>query len=202
MGFDLKDIAWLDLSPTPEFFTEIETYDIFSPAEVEREPITQKIMEHIETHKPQRVFMDDMTRFRYLTTDPYQFRKQVLSFVRYLVRHGATVVFTSESSLQEPDDDLQFMADVVIDLNFNGYERIVRIIKLSGSGFRSGRHAMILGSKGMIVYPGLVPAEHKVEFASKVIFSGVPELDELLNGGLSREQSTSSAALLGWASRP
>ena len=47
IGFDLKGVSFLDLAPTPEFFTEAGSYDIFSPAEVERGPITQKITEEV-----------------------------------------------------------------------------------------------------------------------------------------------------------
>ena len=39
----------------------MQTYDIFSPAEVEREPVTQQILEQIEQLHPQRVFLDAMT---------------------------------------------------------------------------------------------------------------------------------------------
>ena len=95
LGFEPDDIAFLDLSPTSEFFTQVQTYDIFSPAEVEREPTTQKIIEQVETIKPQRIFMDAMTQLRYLSTDAFQFRKQVLSFLRYLVEQGATVLFSA-----------------------------------------------------------------------------------------------------------
>ncbi|MEJ5348570.1 MAG: ATPase domain-containing protein [Desulfosoma sp.] len=38
MGFDFSRVHILDLSPGPEFFGKIESYDIFAPAEVEREP--------------------------------------------------------------------------------------------------------------------------------------------------------------------
>ncbi len=50
VGFDINKVTFLDLSPTSEFFTEIQTYDIFSPAEVEREPTTQKIIELAVPH--------------------------------------------------------------------------------------------------------------------------------------------------------
>ena len=36
LGFDLAGVEFLDLSPSPEFFAQVESYDIFSPAEVER----------------------------------------------------------------------------------------------------------------------------------------------------------------------
>ena len=49
-----------------DFFAKAKTYDIFSPADVEREPITQEIIEQFEKQKPQPVFVDAMTQFRYL----------------------------------------------------------------------------------------------------------------------------------------
>ena len=46
LNLELNNLNFLDLSPESRFFTELESYDIFSPAEVEREPVTKKIVEH------------------------------------------------------------------------------------------------------------------------------------------------------------
>lgn len=186
VGFDLEGITFLDLSPSSTFFTEVQSYDIFSPAEVEREPVTQKILEQVEALKPQRVFLDAMTQFRYLSADTFQFRRQSLSFLRFLVEQGATVLFTSEGSEEAPDDDLQFMSDGVIHLDFSPEGRTISIIKLRGSDFRSGLHAMKLAGTGMEVFPRILPSTYRRDFAVEVIPSGVPELDELLHGGLER----------------
>lgn len=186
IGFDLKNIDFLDLSPTAGFFTKMESYDIFSPAEVEREPLTRRIIEQVEKLKPQRVFLDAMTQFRFLATDAFQFRKQVLSFLRFLAEQGATVIFTSEGSTLAPDDDLQFMSDGVISLEFTPEGRTLSVIKFRGSDFRSGRHSMRLTGRGMEVFPHLLPEANKQKFVLETISSGVPDLDELLHGGLER----------------
>ena len=186
LGFDQKSIVFLDLSPTSEFFTKVQTYDIFSPAEVEREPTTQKIIEQVDTLKPQRIFLDAMTQFRYLSTDAFQFRKQVLSFLRFLVEQGATVLFTAEASEEAPDNDLQFMSDGVINLNFSDQNRTLSVTKFRGSDFQIGQHSMRLTETGIGVFPRLMPGGYKQKFTSEVISSGVPELDELLHGGLER----------------
>jgi circadian clock protein KaiC len=186
LGFDLTNIHFLDLSPSAAFFAEMQAYDIFSPAEVEREPVTQQILDQIEQIKPQRVFVDSMTQFRYLSTDAFQFRKQVLSLLRFLVEHGATICFASEGSASVPDDDLQFMADGVITLHSQSDNRVLSISKLRGSDFRGGAHAMRLTEKGMDVYPRLLPEQHTQEFKQETLSSGVPEIDELLHGGLER----------------
>ncbi len=186
LGFDPQGIVFLDLSPTSEFFAEVQTYDIFSPAEVERAPTTQKIIEQVNILKPQRLFLDAMTQFRYLSTDAFQFRKQVLSFLRFLVEQGATVLFSSEGSEDAPDDDLQFMSDGVIHLDFSAVGRSLSVTKFRGSDFRNGHHSMRLTQIGMEVFPRLIPKVYKQELVDEVISSGVPELDELLHGGFER----------------
>lgn len=168
----------------------METYDIFSPAEVEREPTIKQITETVEKLKPARVFVDSMTQFRYLATDPFQYRKQVLSFLRFLLEQGATVLFTSEGSAEAPDTDLQFLSDGVINLEFDSHGRSLSVIKFRGSDFSGGCHALRLSGNGMEVYPRLLPEEHRREFVSEKISSGVPELDQLLHGGLERGTTT------------
>ncbi len=186
LGFDAQNIEFLDLSPTSDFFTEIQTYDLFSPAEVEREPTTQKIIETVEKLKPNRVFLDAMTQFRYLSNDPFQFRKQVLSFMRFLLENKATVLSTSEGTDNAPDDDLQFMSDGVIHLNNTPQGRTIHVTKFRGSDYRAGQHTVRLTGKGMEVFPRLKPEAFSRDFVQEAIPSGVPELDELLHGGLER----------------
>ncbi len=186
LGFDLTGVTFLDLSPTSEFFAKMETYDIFSPAEVEREPITQKIIQQVEKLKPQRVFLEAMTQFRYLTADAFQYHKQALSFLRFLLDQGATVLLSSEGSQSAPDDDLQFVSDGILHLNGTPDNRNFTVVKFRGSDFHSGAQSMRLGNHGMAVFPRLLPERHHRAFAHELISSGVPELDKILHGGLER----------------
>jgi circadian clock protein KaiC len=186
IGFNLEGVKFLDLSPSSAFFTEIQSYDIFAPAEVEREPTTQQIIAQVDVLKPKRVFLDAMTQFRYLASDAFQFRKQTQSFLRFLIEQGATVLFTSEGSGEAPDDDLQFMADGVIHLDFTAEGRTLGVSKFRGSDFRSGLHTMKLSPTGVEVFPRLLPENYQREFVVEALPSGIPELDELLHGGLER----------------
>lgn len=186
LGFNTQAITFLDLSPSSSFFSEVETYDIFSPAEVEREPTTQRIVEQVRRVQPQRVFIDAMTQFRYLASDVFQFRKQVLSFLRFLLEQGATVLFASESSEMNPDDDLQFMSDGVINLHHQEGDRSLSVTKFRGSDFRSGLHTLRLLNTGMEVFPRLQPEAYEQEFVLETLSSGVTELDNLLHGGIER----------------
>ena len=186
IGLSLEGVDVLDLSPDAEGFAALESYDIFSPSEVEREPITQKIIERVQQLQPQRVFLDAMTQFRYLSPDAFQFRKQVLAFLRFLSDLGATTLFSSEATQATPDDDLQFMSDGIINLALSKEERILGVSKFRGSTFRAGNHSMRLTDTGMKVFPRLLPESYKVSFVPETISSGIPEIDELLQGGLER----------------
>ena len=186
LGVSLEGIEFLDLSPSSDFFSELESYDIFSPAEVEREPVTRRIIDTVNKLRPRRIFIDSMTQFRYLATDAFQFRKQALSFIRFLTEKGATVLFTSEASQEAPDNDLMFLSDGIIELRVHADRRSIKVLKLRGSDFISGEHSYVIGREGFVVYPRLIPEDYRVEFSYDVLSSGIPELDALLSGGLER----------------
>ena len=186
VGIDLTHVHFLDLSPIGSAFSLMESYDIFSAAEVEREPITQRIIAAVERIQPQRVFLDSITQFRYLSSDAFQFHKQVLSFLRFLSEQHATVFLTSEGSDGTPDDDLQFMSDGVFSLLYTDEGRTIRVSKFRGSSYRSGHHTMRLTESGMQVFPHLLLGHNALPTKVESISSGIGELDALLHGGLER----------------
>jgi circadian clock protein KaiC len=189
-GLALDGVHVLDLSPTREFFAENQSYDIFSPADVERDPTTRQIIETVQEHRPQRVFVDAITTLRYLSPDAFQFRKQALSFLRFLVESGATVMMSSEATPAVPDDDLRFMSDGIVELDVSTahgtLRRTLSVTKMRGSDFEGGAHSVRLTQRGMEVYPRLVPASHERDFVPEIIPSGLSELDEMLSGGIER----------------
>ncbi len=186
IGLSLANVHFLDLSPSAAFFTEDRSYDIFLPADVERESVTGQILASIQTLHPKRVFVDSITQFRYLSSNDYQFHQQVLSFIRYLTNDGATTLFTSESGRITPDDDLQFLSDGVISLEAQRDRRTIRVDKFRGSSFGEGAHSLKLTQAGVDVFPQLKPDSFRRHFDPTPIASGVPELDELLHGGIER----------------
>ena len=186
VGIDLSDTEFLDLSPETDIFTEDESYDIFAPSEVESETITDSIKERVEVLSPTRVVLDPVTQLRYLAPDEYQFRKQLLSFMTYLTEENATVLFTSQATDASPDDDLQFMSDGTIELDAEGRNRTIEISKFRGSSFEGGAHAVEFGASGLVVYPRLVPEYFEKDFRIESIPSGIPQVDQHLNGGIER----------------
>ena len=191
IGIDLERVEFLDLSTTADFFTDNQSYDIFSPSEVEKTPITEKIIETIERVNPKRVFLDAITQFRFLAVSTFEFRKQIQSFLRFVIERNITLLFTSEGNERNPDDDLQYMSDAIIELHSNVNKRCVRVNKFRGSDFIKGHHDLRLSDRGISVYPTLIPeGKRHSDVVMEVISSGIPEINELLNGGIERGTTT------------
>jgi circadian clock protein KaiC len=189
LGIDLSGVEFLDLSPDSAFFVEDQSYDVFSADEVDRDPLTAEIIERVESLAPDRVFIDPITQLRYLSADEYQFRKQVMGLRQFFSDHDGTVLFTSQSTADQSDEDLQFLSDGTIALDHSQtHHRTLRVPKFRGSDTRSGTHAVRIGDGGLTVFPELLPgrADDSADPSLDTISSGVPEVDELLGGGVER----------------
>lgn len=185
LGLDVSGINFLSLAPDERFFAEQQGYDVFAAADVESQPLVESIIQSVERNHPSRVFVDSLSQLRFLSADIFQYRKQVLSFLCYLTQQGATVLFSSESSREFPDDDLQFIADGVINLESNPSGSAVRVSKMRGSRFRPGAHHMRVGVGGLKVFPRITPpAGRLAEFQVQRWGTGLRTLDDLLHGGL------------------
>jgi circadian clock protein KaiC len=186
LGFDVDAVEFLDLSADADTFAGDESYEVFSAAEVEREPVTEAIVERVVATEPDRVFVDPLTQLRFLTSDDYQFRTQVVGFMRFLKRQDATVLFTTQETADRPAEDLQFIADGTVRLAVGRDHRMLTVPKFRGSATRSGEHAYRITGDGIEVFPVLVPGDYDEPHDLEAVSSGVPEVDDLLHGGLER----------------
>jgi circadian clock protein KaiC len=186
LGFRLEGVDFLDLSPESDAFVAGQSYDVFSADEVDRDRVTRRLVDRVETLEPDRVFVDPITQLRYLAPDEYQFREQVVGLGRFLGEHGGTVLFTSQSRAGATDDDLQFLSDGTIELGHDDTGRTLRVPKFRGSATQGGTHAMRIDGAGIRVFPRLVPGDYGQSFVAEAIPSGIPELDDLLHGGIER----------------
>src|SRR5689334_11933497 len=75
LNLDIANLTILDFIPPAETFAEMQIYDIFSPAEVEREPLSRQISSVIEEKSPKRIFIDSFGSFRSLAADAFQHRR-------------------------------------------------------------------------------------------------------------------------------
>lgn len=186
-GFDLSAVEFLDLTPARGETTELESYELMAPAEAEVNPIGERIGERFVATRHRRVFIDSLSHLSYLAPDAFQYRKQVMGLLRFLTRQGATVLSAAEIVAEPADaDELQFLADGIIDLSWRGDRRVLSVTKYRGSGYVGGLHTIRLDGSGMTCYPRLEPGEHQRGHHRDVLATGVSELDRLLKGGITK----------------
>jgi len=186
LGFDVEEIEFLDLSPSSDVFTDEQDYDLFEAADVEQEPLRESIVETVETVQPDRVVIDPLTQLHYLTSGEYQFRKQAIGIMRFLKEHGATVLFTAQETGRLPTEDLQYISDGTIHLAVTEEGRQITVPKFRGSDTAGGNHAYRITDEGIVVYPELAPGESEEHVELESTSSGVPEIDEILHGGIEK----------------
>ena len=185
-GFDLNGLHNIDLSPNSNFIESGEDYNMFPSNQVEQKPIIEKITKKIKDINPDRLFFDGVIQLKYLSADSFQFRKQILSLIQFTLNQETTILLSSEASKSNPDNDLQFLADGVINLKFNQNQRKIYISKFRGSSFQQGEHSFELNAKGLKVFPKLKPYFHEKKYTNDSISAGVDEIDALLHGGIER----------------
>ena len=186
LGLNLDGVTFLDLSPAPEMVAREEPYQVFAPADVEKMPLVHAIRAALEADQPRRVIIDSINILRYLSAEPYQFRQLAISLMRLVTRTGATLLAPVEATAEQPESELQFIAEAVIELQQTPIGRKVRVIKFAGSGYLPGEHSLALTGSGMLVFPRLVPSTHRRQYTYTAVPSGIRELDEMLHGGLER----------------
>jgi circadian clock protein KaiC len=195
LGLPIESVEFLDLSPSAAVFTDDESYDVFTAAAVESDDVTDRLVEAVDRVDPDRVVVDPLTQLRYLTSDEYQFRKQVVGLMRYLTGGGATVLFTTQATAATPTEELQFITDGTIRLSDADRGRRIAVPKLRGSGTLAGEHAYRITDDGMTVFPALVPSVATGDEADTgagadahggTLSAGVDEVDALLGGGFER----------------
>ncbi|MCL9814076.1 ATPase domain-containing protein [Natranaeroarchaeum aerophilus] len=183
-GLDLDTVTFLDLSPSADQFRKSESYDLFLSSEVEQPALIDTLRSEVESVSPDRVVVDPVTELKYLSSEEHQFRTQILSLLDLLKSEGATVLLTSQAAPSVADDDLQFLADAVINLHTENGRRRLQVPKLRGSGSERGPHTVTITGTGMHVWPRLAPADHGRDAPLGRLASGVDGLDGLINGGL------------------
>lgn len=186
LGFETESARILDLSPTSSEFADQEAYDLFLSADGEGDPLPKTITETVEEVRPARIVVDSMSHLRHLSTDASQHRKKTLAFLRYLKERDATTLLLSEGRPEGPTDNLHFLSDGIVELTRGEDGRSIQVLKQRGRGFAEGTHSVSIGPEGMSVHPRLQPAEERPDFHGELLSSGVPEIDQLLGGGIDR----------------
>lgn len=197
MSLVLDGVDFVDLAPSGNALTaESGEYHVFSPSEVEKDPLWMSICAEVAARRPQRVVVDSLTQLRFVSTDEYQFRKNVLALVNFLNAQGCTSLIT-----YEPDELLR---ETSAGLAVNGIIRMrsevsvglaiglrsIQVEKMRGSDFIAGRHALRISASGHEVFPHVIEQAGGADIAAHCFSTGIEELDALLEGGIESGTTT------------
>jgi circadian clock protein KaiC len=195
-GWELADeITVFELVP-PESVLDPERHQsLLYSSDLELGETITRILETIERIKPARVVIDSLSEIRLLAQSSLRYRRQILALKHYFARHLSTVIMLDDLTSESTDRAVHSIAHSVIHLDqlaplYGGERRRLRVIKCRGQSFRSGYHDFVIAKGGIEVFPRLVAAEHRQPFSDELLRSGVPELDQLLGGGVSSGSST------------
>jgi circadian clock protein KaiC len=161
------------------------------------ETLPALVGEIIQQHAPALLVIDSFKALRDLGTPSAHFRQVLFDLAGTLTAYACTTLLVGEYSATDIETLPEFaVVDGVVNLVNQKYgvrdERYLRVLKLRGSGFRSGEHAFRLGKSGVDVFPRLVTPPQPTGFSlvAERVATGLAEFDTMLGGGLLRGSTT------------
>jgi circadian clock protein KaiC len=194
-GWELGQMQLVEMTPVVDDLSPEAQYTVFHPADVELADTVASVLRKVDEMQPARIVFDSLSELRMLARDPLRYRRQILSLKRHFAGRECTVLLLDDRTADGNDLQLQSIAHGVIMLqslerDFGIKRRRLEIRKMRGAKFREGFHDFNIETGGVVVYPRLVAAEHKFALESRVISSGLEELDRLFGGGIDSGTST------------
>lgn len=163
------------------------------PAEVELPATMESLLAAIDEVDPSRLVIDSLAEIQLLAREESWYRRQLMLLKQHFAERRCTVLV-----IEIPVADPSVVEGIVsgaLELEqltspYGPDRRRLRVRKLRGRSFYTGYHDFRIRTGGIEVYPRLVAARHYRPFEPSEISSGLPQLDELLGGGLDRGSST------------
>lgn len=189
-GFSLEGIHIVELSGLEAEIGSKKQNTLFHPSEVELQDTVETLKKHVERIQPARVAFDSLSELRLMADMALRYRRQLLAFKQFLMGRQCTVLLLDDLSHQATGDaQVQSIAHGVLSLDkeechYGGERRHLRVKKLRGQAFRGGNHDFTIVRGGLRVFPRLIAADHETRYPDRTLTTGVPDLDQLLGGGL------------------
>ena len=197
-GWSLDGIPMLELSAIESLLRPEGQTTVFHSSELELTSVTRLLLTETRKHGPRRVVFDSLSEFRLMAETPLRYRRQLLALKQEFARQQSTVLLLDDkmdNGALGSDPHVLSLAHGVIEMqqlspDYGKSRRRMRVHKMRGVAFREGYHDYLIERGGIKVFPRLIAAEHQREFRREPVRSGVPELDDLLGGGLDRGTTT------------
>jgi circadian clock protein KaiC len=188
-GWALDAIEIFELPVADDLRTLDSQSLMFHASEVELGEAVQALFAAVEQSDPGRVVVDSLSELRLLSQGPLRYRRQILALKQFFAERRATVLLLDDLTSEVNDRQLESIAHGVVLLEhlapeYGADRRRLRVTKYRGHSFRGGFHDFRIVRGGFLVYPRLIAAEHHQPYSAELLASGVPELDDLLGGGL------------------
>ncbi len=194
-GWSLTGVTIFEVTPTEDSLRPEDQYSAFHPSEIEFQDTTQTILKKVEELQPQRVVLDSLSEIRLLARDSLRYRRQILALKHFFTNRNCTVLLLDDRTSGQNDLQLQSISHGVLLLEkvpreFGKTRRRIQVEKMRGSTYREGYHDYLIKTGGVVVYPRLVPGEHRGHCVEGYVKSDVPELDAIWGEGIDRGTST------------
>jgi circadian clock protein KaiC len=197
-GWSLDEIPLLELSAIETLLRPETQTTVFHPAEMELTKITNLVLDETRKIQPTRIVFDSLSEFRLIAETPLRYRRHLLNLKQEFVAQGGTVLLLDDKMAGLSgglDPHVLSLTHGVIEMeqlspDYGRARRRLRVSKMRGVQFREGYHDYTIIKGGLRIFPRLVANEHHIDFQREPVSSGVPELDQLLGGGLDRGTTT------------
>ncbi|HVU05404.1 MAG TPA: ATPase domain-containing protein [Polyangiaceae bacterium] len=194
-GWSFEGIDLFELSNAEKALQLDDENTLYASADVDLKETVRVLLDEVERLRPARVVFDSMSELRLLSQTAIRYRRQLLALKQYFAGRDCTVLLLDDQSAESGDLQIESLAHgvIVLEQEAVGYgadRRRLRVAKLRGSQFRSGYHDFILRRGGLVVFPRLIALEHRTELLAEHVPSGVPDLDQVLGGGVDRATAT------------
>ncbi len=198
-GWSLEGLDLCDLTRSGADLESESRASVFHPADTELLDLSRRVVDAVERVDPRYVVFDGMAELRLLSSDALRYRRTLLSFKDLFAKRNVTTLLLDDRSaaFEGVQPESLVGGNITLERNMPAYGRARRrmyVSKVRGSHFREGFHDYEIITGGMVIHPRLVAGEHHVEASLDVCASGLPNLDDMLHGGL---HSGSTALLLG-----
>jgi circadian clock protein KaiC len=159
--------------------------------------VIERIAALIKERRPAIIAIDSFKALAAYADDARAFRSFLHDLAALLTAFPATCFWIGEYSDEEEGTAPEFaVVDGIISLGTRRVNeralRLIQVIKLRGSNFRSGRHTYRLSSDGITVFPRLADpvSDDGYRLSEGRISSGIPPLDTMLAEGYAPGSST------------
>lgn len=200
----IGQLSFFDASAFPEKLSYISAFRVLE--EDGLKGLLTLMRREIQARNASLIILDGLVAAEESAGTPREFKKFIHELQTQAVMTGATMfLLTSSSAVHIPVAAEHTMVDGVIEVRSRLYgrraERDLEVLKRRGSGYLRGRHSFRITSTGVTVYPRIeaLLAYPSNEFGETHyrISTGVPQLDDMVGGGLVRPSSTMVAGPAG-----